>query len=67
LDVIQILQGLRLSKALSRGVVLSAMAHSFRLKEMGIYHDMKPFPLSNDGFTLSKTEFNNKQLIKHTY
>lgn len=43
------------------------LAHSFRLKEMGINHDTKPFSLSNDGFTLSNTEFNNKHTIKHTY
>lgn len=44
-----------------------SLAHSFKLEEMGINHDMKLFPLYNDGFTLSNAEFNNKQLIKHTY
>jgi pantothenate kinase len=43
------------------------MNHSSRLKEMGTEHDMKPFLLPTDSFTLSNAELNNKQLMKSTY
>jgi hypothetical protein len=43
------------------------MAHSYRLKEMGIYHDMRLFMLPNNSFMLLKAELNDEQLMKCTY
>jgi hypothetical protein len=42
-------------------------SHSSKLKYIGTEHDIKPFFLPNDSFTLSNAEPNNIQLMKCTY